>query len=408
MKDKVTQKAVNAAKPKAKPYEIRDSTLPGFICRIQPSGRKTYIVEYARGRRMTIGNAAVLTPAQAREKAKTILGRAAEGIDPALEKRKAKADTLRAFIEQEYRPWANVNRKRGDANCDRVLRVFSALADKPLTGITESKVERIRTARRKAGRAPTTVNRDVACLSGILSYAVRMKYLEVHPLADMKAVDSDTSSKVRYLSADESERLRAALRARDDEIREGRNRGNQWRRERSRDLLPDIPLDGYGDHLTPLALLSLNTGIRRGEAFGLEWQDVDFELEQITIRGATSKKNRTRYIPLNAEALDALKRWHKQAGNTRLVFTGRDGERLDNVRKSWAGVLDAADITAFRWHDLRHTFASWLVMRGVDLNTVRELLGHGDIKMTLRYAHLAPQHKADAVATLTTGGHYEA
>ncbi|MES1934296.1 integrase family protein [Salinisphaera shabanensis T35B1] len=400
MKASVTQKTVEAAKPDAKPYEIRDTKLAGFICRVQPSGRKTYIVEYARGRRMTIGNAAVLTPAQAREKAKMILGQAAEGQDPALEKRKQKSGTLRAFIENEYRPWAKANRKQGDANCDRALKVFPALADRPLHEITAHQVDRIRTERLNAGRAPTTINRDVACLSGALSYAVRAKYIEVHPLADLKAADSDTSSKVRYLSDDEAKRLRAALRARDDEIREGRNRGNAWREERGRELMPAIPLDGYGDHLTPLVLLSLNTGVRRGEAFGLEWADVDFELQQVTIRGATSKKNRTRHIPLNTEALDALTRWHKQAGETKLVFTNRDGGRVDNVRKSWAGVLNAAKITGFRWHDMRHTFASWLVMRGVDLNTVRELLGHGDIKMTLRYAHLAPQHKADAVARL--------
>lgn len=400
MKAKVTQKAVAAAKSKAKPYEIRDTVLPGFMCRVQPSGRKSYIVEYARGRRMTIGNAAILTPAQARNKAHEILGQAAEGIDPAAEKRKSKADSLQAFIERDYRPWTHVHRKHGDAWCDQILRVFADLTDKPLSDITAHHVERIRTKRLQAGLAPSTVNRNVTSLRGALSYAVRAGYIQAHPLDGMKPVDVDNTGKVRYLSGDEAKRLRAALRARDDEIREGRNRGNAWRRDRGREEMSAIPLDGYGDHLTSLVLLSLNTGIRRGEAFGLEWADVDFDLEQITIRGATSKKNRTRYIPLNAEALDALKRWHKQAGNTRLVFTGRDGERLDNVRKSWAGVLKEADITAFRWHDLRHTFASWLVMRGVDLNTVRELLGHGDIKMTLRYAHLAPAHKAEAVARL--------
>ena len=83
-----------------------------------------------------------------------------------------------------------------------------------------------------------------------------------------------------------------------------------------------------------------------------------------------------------------------------LVFPGKNGKRFNNIRRSWAGVLDAAKISGFRLHDLRHTFASRLVMAGVDLNTVRELLGHSDYSMTLRYAHLAPEHKAAAVARL--------
>jgi integrase len=75
---------------------------------------------------------------------------------------------------------------------------------------------------------------------------------------------------------------------------------------------------------------------------------------------------------------------------------------LDDVKKSWYPVVKAAKLTGFRFHDLRHTFASKLVMLGIDLNTVRELLGHSDIKMTLRYAHLAPEHKAAAVAKLVS------
>lgn len=400
MKAKITQRSIESAKPGAKPYEIRDTTLPGFICRVQPSGRKSYIIEYARGRRMTIGNASVLTPGQAREKAKTVLGQAAAGEDPAQERRRAKADTLSGFIEHEYRPWARVHRKHGDAWCDAILRVFSSLADESLTAINQHKVEKVRTARLNDGIKPATVNRNVTCLRGALSHAVRSGYISEHPLADMAPVDTDSSSKVRYLTEDEARRLRSALQVRDDEARAARESANAWRQARRRPVLPAIPDDGYGDHLTPLVLVSLNTGARRGEMFSLEWMDVDFDLQQITIRGETSKKNRTRYIPLNAEALGALRRWCDQTDGRGLVFAGRGGERLDNVRKAWAGILDDASITAFRWHDLRHTFASWLVMRGVDLNTVRELLGHGDIKMTLRYAHLAPQHKADAVARL--------
>lgn len=75
-------------------------------------------------------------------------------------------------------------------------------------------------------------------------------------------------------------------------------------------------------------------------------------------------------------------------------------KRFDNVKKAWTAILKEADIHGFRWHDMRHTFASNLVMAGVDLRTVQELLGHSDPKMTTRYAHLAPEHKANAVAVL--------
>lgn len=93
--------------------------------------------------------------------------------------------------------------------------------------------------------------------------------------------------------------------------------------------------------------------------------------------------------------------WREASTSNGLIFSNiTTGEAFTHVKKSWAGLLDDANIKNFRWHDMRHHFASKLVMAGVDLNTVRELLGHADIKMTLRYAHLAPEHKAKAVEKL--------
>jgi integrase len=150
-----------------------------------------------------------------------------------------------------------------------------------------------------------------------------------------------------------------------------------------------------------MVLLSINTGLRRGEVFNLKWVDINFQRMILTVVGATAKSGSTRHIPLNKEALATLEGWKKQSpSDAGHVFIGKNGGRFDNVCTSWETVLSDAGIREFRWHDMRHHFASMLVMNGVDLNTVRELLGHGDIKMTLRYAHLAPQVKADAVAKL--------
>ena len=149
-----------------------------------------------------------------------------------------------------------------------------------------------------------------------------------------------------------------------------------------------------------MVLVSMNTGLRRGELLGLTWENVDLGRRTVTVEGYGAKSGQTRHVPLNAEALAELRRWKETQEPEGAVFKGREGAGLTHTKRSWAAVLDAAKIENFRWHDLRHHFASRLVMAGIDLNTVRELLGHGDITMTLRYAHLAPEHKHAAVAAL--------
>lgn len=121
----------------------------------------------------------------------------------------------------------------------------------------------------------------------------------------------------------------------------------------------------------------------------------------LTITGTTAKSKRTRHIPLNKEATAVLTLWQMQSEEEGgLLFRNADGNRFDRVNSSWRRLLKDAQVTGFRWHDMRHHFASRLVMGGVDLNTVRELLGHSEYEMTLRYAHLAPEHKMKAVEVL--------
>ncbi len=149
-----------------------------------------------------------------------------------------------------------------------------------------------------------------------------------------------------------------------------------------------------------MVLVSLNTGMRRGELFNLKWSSVNFITEIITVTGDTSKTSNTRHIPMHEEVMAVLKEWKKQSGKAPYVFPNQEGDRFSDVKSAWLNLLQRAKITGFRWHDMRHDFASRLVMNGAPLNTVRDLMGHSDIKMTLQYAHLAPGTKAAAIALI--------
>jgi integrase len=201
-------------------------------------------------------------------------------------------------------------------------------------------------------------------------------------------------SVVRFLSPAEEQRLRATLTTRDQDNVAARKSANQWRADRKRPLFPEALEGSYADHLTPIVLVAINTGLRRGELLSLEWSDMNLEARMLTVRSEHSKSGKQRHVPLNAEALTVLKQWKSQAGQGPSVFG------IASIKSSWAALLTTAKVENFRFHDLRHHFASRLVMAGVDLNTVRELLGHADLTMTLRYAHLAPEHLAAAVEKL--------
>lgn len=181
-------------------------------------------------------------------------------------------------------------------------------------------------------------------------------------------------------------------------MRAQRESGNEWRIARNQKALPDLRNMAFADHLKPMVLLSLNTGLRRGELFSLKWHDVNLQAKNLTVAGEVTKTTETRHVPLNSEALSTLEKWRKQhPRKVGYVFPGQDGGRMTDVKTAWIELLKNAGVEDFRWHDMRHDFASRLVMAGVPLNTVRDLLGHSDIKMTLRYAHLAPDSKAAAV-----------
>ncbi len=157
-------------------------------------------------------------------------------------------------------------------------------------------------------------------------------------------------------------------------------------------------------HLSDFIQLALNTGCRRGELLGLEWDRVDLDENRFYLEAIHTKTAKRRSIPLNQNARDALLgRARFRAENcpdSAWVFAHKDGRQISSLKKSFVSACKKAGITNFRIHDMRHTCAAWLVSAGVPLSEIRDLLGHATVQMTEKYAHLAPENVRKAVEKL--------
>jgi integrase len=152
------------------------------------------------------------------------------------------------------------------------------------------------------------------------------------------------------------------------------------------------------EHLRPIATVALHTGMRKSEILGLKWHDVDIKRNIIHL--SNTKNGEKREVPMNETVQKTLIGVRKNP-ESQYIFCNKDGKPYGDIKKSFFTAVTKSDIVDFHFHDLRHTFASQLVMSGIDLNTVRELLGHKSLEMTLRYSHLSPDHKKRAVDILS-------
>jgi integrase len=298
------------------------------------------------------------------------------------------------FIADTYTTWVHASRPRTAADTlEKLYRHFRTWYPEPLTAITVERIEAWKVRRLNEGRNPVTVVRDLYTLSSVLRRAAKAGELTENPVRRVDKPRVDRRGKVRFLDQAEETRLRQALKARDEDMRNRRTVANTRRQTQHDRTLP--PLTHFGDHLTPAVLLSMNTGLRRGEVVKLRWGSVDFNRQLLTVEGPNAKSRQTRHVELNEEAMSVLRLWREHSGTGARVFGVTTG-----FQSAWEKVLRRARISRFRWHDLRHHFASRLVQKGVPLNTVRDLLGHGSVGMSLRYAHLAPDQRREAVAKL--------
>ncbi len=240
----------------------------------------------------------------------------------------------------------------------------------------------------KAGSRPQTTNRKVAILKGLLSRAVEWDVLPYSPLMGLKPLPTSKEPRSRFLSEQEEKQLRKVLVEREFRLRNDRDSGNKWRATRHRPPLPDLRAYSFADHIRPMVLLAMTTGMRRGEIFYLKWDDVDLDKGQVTLRAETTKSGKSRSFYLADEPLWVLAEWKKQVNHTGFVFTNPETEMpFDNIYKAWRAILGSAKLEDFRFHDLRHHYASTLEFMNLPLDVIRKRLGHSSLKMTSGYAH---------------------
>lgn len=407
MATRLTTTAIENAKPKPHPYEIHDAKQPGLLLRVQPSGIKSFVVTWKRGRRVTLKpRYPSLTLEHARTQARAALTEADKDGAPANWRPKTKVDaaaevrTFGDFLDHRY-AHAIAHCKAHKATIANIKAQFPDLLDKPLASITTWHFTKFISTRLKAKIAPATINRDLDRVRAAFNVAIDLKLLTSNPVAGVSRLEVD-NKRVRYLSDDEEKRLRKALADRERERRKHRSTANTRLKQRHNEPRRLWTKDEFTDHLAPVVLLAINTGLRRSELLALTWNNINLDRRQITVTGESAKSGKTRYLPLNAEALDVLTRWKRQGTGTGPVFPGANGAQLTSTKKAWLNLLQSAELSDFHYHDLRHHFASRLVMEGVDLYTVQQLLGHADFEMTQRYAHLTPEHRLAAVEKLVS------
>ncbi len=375
---KLTKTFIDTLAIPDKTIDYFDTEVKGLLLRVYHSGGKTYQIYYrnttGEQKRYTLAKHGQLTLTQARELAAKRLAEIHSGIDVQANKIATRQScneslSLEQYLQEFYLDWYKQNRKDYYNTELILLRCCKALLPHKLNQIDKTVLHQfLHNYRKEKQVTQSRLNRIAACLKGAISRAVEFGYLTENKLTNFRLFKIE-SHKMRYLDDDETQRLFDAL-------------------EETNQLTHNMVLTAY------------YTGMRRGEIFTLRWRDINFDTNLFTLDKKNTKSGKGRHIPIHAKLLAIFGNMQTQKPDDLVFKSPITGEVLTNLKHSWETLLKKANIQNFRFYDLRHTFASKLVMKGVDLNTVRELMGHSDIKMTLVYAHLAPEHKQKAVDLL--------
>jgi integrase len=346
-----------------KKLDLFDTQTKGFLLEVRSSGGKTFYLRYqdSRGktRQLKLADSSDVSLSQAHTLAEKARNKIAMGGDPSVERVNAKlVPTLVNFSADRYMPFAN-GYKRSWSTDDSILRnhLLPVLGKKRLDEITKHDVIAFHDGMRTDKYAPGTCNRCLILLRYMMNLAIRWEIpgITKNPTKDVPLFD-DPNKKDRYLTAEETQTLYQFVLKSDNEMLQ---------------------------YIIPMLIL---TGARKSEVINAQWSEFDLNHKQWRI--SVTKAGKPRYVPLSENVLKMLASMPRD-DNPWVFANPKTHKPYVSIFDSWNTARKRAGLSDVRIHDLRHSFASFLVNAGRSLYEVQRILGHSQIRTTQRYAHLS-------------------
>ena len=359
--------------------EYYDTSCKSFGVEIRQSGGKTYFTRFRNqkgdDRQFKLGDANVLTLAKAKLLANKVQAKVAMGEDPSAEKKENQSvHTFAEFIEQRYLPFVKGYKKAWNSDVSYLNnQILPVLGKKYLDEITKKDIIDLHHGLRSKGYKPGTCNRSLILLRYAFNLAIRWEIpgIKANPTKHVALLPDPDGKKDRFLSQEETQRLFEAVQ------------------QSSNPMLQFI---------IPMLIL---TGARKREVLDCRWEDLDLDKRQWRI--PTTKAGRPRYVPLSNGVLTLLANVPHDERCPYVFANPKTKKPYQSIFATWNTARRQAGLSEVRIHDLRHSFASFLVNAGRSLYEVQRILGHTQIKTTQRYSHLSQDTllaAADAVGNL--------